>query len=142
MQSDRIPKSPHPYYHQCSQEGRRKRHTILGTLGATLQKARISAWEARASTKSTSAPASAKACTRHRASSKDTACRASVRATMTMSEPDSFRASTAARIVIKASSLETTLRPFVCPQALGDTCLQFHNHHFAKSERRCSTVSC
>lgn len=87
--------------------------TILGTRGATLQKLRISSTEARASINNTSAPASANAFTRQRASSMDTAWRASLRATMTMSEPASFRASTAARILITASSLDTTFRCFV-----------------------------
>jgi len=95
--------------------------TILGTSGETSQKAFISSLEASASMKRTSAPASANALDLTSASSNDTAWRASVRATITISRPLSLLASTAALIFITASSLDTTLLPRVCPHAFGAT---------------------
>lgn len=97
-----------------------KRNTNFGIRGETSQNAFISSFEASASIKRTSAPASAKALDLQSASFNDRACRASVLATMTISEPLSNLASIAALIRITASSLDTTFLPFVWPHAFGD----------------------
>mmetsp|Transcript_9106 Transcript_9106/g.15884 ORF Transcript_9106/g.15884 Transcript_9106/m.15884 type:complete len:209 (+) Transcript_9106:1211-1837(+) len=99
------------------------RLAILGTRAAdprSQQNCLISSSDSKASMKMISAPASAKASTRQSASSKETACRASVLATIKMSAPSS-RASTAALMRATASCLPTTLFPLTCPHDLGAT---------------------
>mmetsp|Transcript_21325 Transcript_21325/g.63915 ORF Transcript_21325/g.63915 Transcript_21325/m.63915 type:complete len:291 (+) Transcript_21325:748-1620(+) len=96
---------------------------ILGRAAAfppSVHSCAISASLSNASTNRMSAPASANAAHRAIASSIDTACRASVRATMRMSAPSS-RASAAARMRKTASSRDTTRLPRTWPHDLGDT---------------------
>mmetsp|Transcript_11748 Transcript_11748/g.26356 ORF Transcript_11748/g.26356 Transcript_11748/m.26356 type:complete len:207 (-) Transcript_11748:16-636(-) len=97
---------------------------IFGMAGATEHSADISSSLSSASTKSASAPASAKHCALSSASLKPTACLASLRAnTMIGSWPvmaaTSSRASHAARMRATASSLFTTRFGPTCPQLLG-----------------------
>ena len=86
--------------------------------GSSRQKRSISRSESGASGKRMSAPRSAKARQRSRASSMPSGPRASVRARMRMSAPSS-RASTAARMRIRASARGTTDLPAVWPQRFG-----------------------